>query len=46
MEEKLIVKVKDFKFQCALTELRDANVNIGELIRDFIVGYIDEENAA
>lgn len=46
MEQKLIIKLRDEEIMAAVNQLRDANINIQEVVREFLINYLIEEDAA
>lgn len=46
MDDRLVLKVKDDEFINALNQLRDANINIHDVVREYLINYFAGEDAA
>lgn len=46
MEEKLIIKLRDEEIIAAVNQLRNADINIHEIVRKYLINYLIEEDAA
>lgn len=46
MDDRLVLKVKDDEFISAISQLRDANINIHKIVREYLINYLVEEDAA